>query len=117
MPARDLWRMSENREPHTTPRSIADVTPHAWSAGHSGPAEGPDLQPRAEGEKPWRYPLPDAVEPRAVIPPPREVGGKRRRIESHGRRPDLRVINGEGDGTGRTKSGRLRPVPKENLGN
>jgi len=116
-PARDLWRAAENREPHTTPRSIANVTPHAWSAGHSGLADAPDVQPRAEGEKPWRYPLPDADEPRAAIPPQREVGGRRRRIESPGPRPDLRVINGEGNGTGRTRSGRLRPVPKENLGN
>ena len=116
-PARDLWRAGENREPHTTPRSIANVTPQAWSAGHSGLTDGPDVQPRAEGEQPWRYPLPDADEPRAAIPPQREVGGRRRRIESPGQRPDLRVINGEGNGTGRTRSGRLRPVPKENLGN
>jgi len=112
-PARDLWRTGETREPHTTPRSIANVTPHAWGAGHTGLAPGPDSQPPADGERPWRYPLPDA-EPRAAIPSQREVGGKRRRITSHRQRPDLRLINGEGDGTGRTRSGRLRPVPKEN---
>lgn len=116
-PARDLWRTGDIREPHTTPRSIANVTPHAWSPGHSGLVDAPDPEPSAEHERPWRYPLPDADGPRAAIPPRREVGGKRRRIEGHGR-PDLRVIKGEGDGTGsRTKSGRLRPVPKENLGN
>jgi len=65
---------------------------------------------------------PDPAAARTVPPQPpatgrREVGAKRRRLEGYRQRPDLRVINGEGNGTGRSRSGRLRPVPKENLGN
>jgi len=46
-----------------------------------------------------------------VVPPqPREVGGRRRRLEGLRQRPDLRVINGEGADGRRTRSGRLRPV-------
>ena len=48
--------------------------------------------------------------------PPREVGAKRRRIEAYRQRPDLRVINGEGTGSNRTRSGRLRAVPRETTG-
>jgi hypothetical protein len=48
--------------------------------------------------------------------PQREVGTKRRRLEAYRQRPDLRVINGEGTGTGRTRSGRLRAVPRETTG-
>jgi hypothetical protein len=48
--------------------------------------------------------------------PPREVGAKRRRIEPYRQRPDLRVINGEGTGSNRTRSGRLRAVPREPTG-
>jgi hypothetical protein len=48
--------------------------------------------------------------------PAREVGARRRRLEAYWQRPDLRVINGEGTGSERTGSGRLRPVPRENLG-
>ncbi|MCU7725057.1 glycosyltransferase family 2 protein [Actinoplanes sp. KI2] len=116
----NLWRAGENRLPNTTsgptPHTIANVTPHAWGAGHSGLADGPDVQP-SSADKPWRYPVPDAEGSRAAIPPQREVGAKRRRIESRRERPDLRVINGGGDGTGSTRSGFLRPVPRENLGN
>jgi len=45
--------------------------------------------------------------------PEREVGARRRRLEAYRQRPDLRVINGEGT-TGRSRSGRLRAVPREN---
>jgi hypothetical protein len=48
--------------------------------------------------------------------PRREVGAKRRRIEPYRPRPDLRVINGEGTGSGGTRSGRLRAVPRETTG-
>ncbi len=54
---------------------------------------------------------PDPAAARVVPPqPPREVGGRRRRLEGVRERPDLRVINGEGAGGRRTRSGRLRPV-------
>jgi hypothetical protein len=43
--------------------------------------------------------------------PPREVGTRRRHLEGYRQRPDLRVINGEGTGSGRSRSGRLRAVP------
>jgi hypothetical protein len=42
---------------------------------------------------------------------PREVGARRRHLEGYRQRPDLRVINGEGGGSGRSRSGRLRAVP------
>ena len=48
--------------------------------------------------------------------PTHEVGSKRRRLDAYRQRPDLRVINGEGTNPGRTRSGRLRAVPRENLG-
>ena len=41
---------------------------------------------------------------------------KRRRLEGYRERPDLRVINGEGTGSSRTRSGRLRAVPRETTG-
>jgi hypothetical protein len=46
-----------------------------------------------------------------VAEPPREVGARRRHLEGYRQRPDLRVINGEGAGSGRSRSGRLRAVP------
>ena len=52
----------------------------------------------------------------AIPPARREVGTRRRRLTGYPRRPELRVINGEGDGTDQPRSGRLRPVPPENLG-
>ncbi|MFC7278024.1 glycosyltransferase [Paractinoplanes rhizophilus] len=186
-PSRDLWLAGENPVPHTSPRSIANVTPHAWRTGYPGRAAGPDAKPRwAEDVRPdsaaspWDSPAsslgsapsldpasgsdsaseadpasridpatpgfdpasgwnprspgfdpasggnsaapcfdpaaPGLFPPRPPAAPRREVGTKRRRIEGLRQRPDLRVINGEGNGSGRTRSGRLRPVPKENLG-
>jgi Glycosyl transferase family 2 len=50
------------------------------------------------------------------IEPRREVGMKRRRLEAYRDRPDLRVINGGGTGSSRTRSGRLRSVPRETTG-
>ncbi|WP_433366236.1 glycosyltransferase family 2 protein [Actinoplanes sp. CA-142083] len=126
-PSRDLWQAGDNPVPHTSPRSIANVTPHAWRTGYPGRVTGPDAKPRsAEDARPdsaassFVPPSAPAAESRSVpLQPPaarREVGTKRRRIEGLRQRPDLRVINGEGTGGGRTRSGRLRPVPKENLG-
>ncbi|WP_040433232.1 hypothetical protein, partial [Paractinoplanes globisporus] len=80
-----------------------------------GRGGGGDSKPRSGEDG-----RPDWADSRGIPPQPsgrREVGTKRRRIEGFRQRPDLRVINGEGNGTGRTRSGRLRPVPRENLGN
>jgi hypothetical protein len=71
-----------------------DPTPGEMAGGRTG--EGRDETPGAEV--------------------PREVGAKRRRIEAYRQRPDLRVINGEGTGSNRTRSGRLRSVPRETTG-
>jgi hypothetical protein len=112
-PPRDLWLAGENPQPHTSPRSIANVTPHAWRGGYPG-AIGPDAKPRSGEDA-----RPDSAQARSIPPQPpapREVGARRRRLEGYRQRPDLRVINGEGNGTERTRSGRLRPVPRENLG-
>ncbi|MFF5294549.1 glycosyltransferase, partial [Paractinoplanes globisporus] len=35
-PARDLWQAGENPISHTSPRSIANLTPHAWRSGYPG---------------------------------------------------------------------------------
>lgn len=43
-----------------------------------------------------------------------EVGAARRHLESYCQRPDLRVINGEGQGNGRSRGPRLRSVPRDN---
>jgi hypothetical protein len=45
----------------------------------------------------------------------REVGTRRRHLEGYRQRPDLRVINGEGSGDGRSRSGRLRAVPPREI--
>jgi Glycosyl transferase family 2 len=45
----------------------------------------------------------------------REVGTRRRHLEDYRPRPDLRVINGEGAGGGRSRSGRLRAVPPREI--
>ncbi|WP_433295355.1 glycosyltransferase [Actinoplanes sp. CA-030573] len=106
-PARDLWRAGDNPIAHQSPRPIANGTPDPLHLGHTGRTTGPDTKPRsAEDGRP---------DPSAPPQPPaqREVGTKRRRIEGLRQRPDLRVINGEGTGGGRTRSGRLRPVPRE----
>jgi hypothetical protein len=53
----------------------------------------------------------DEPEVRGLPPQPaREVGVNRRRLDGLRQRPDLRLINGEGNGNRRTGSGRLRPV-------
>jgi hypothetical protein len=45
----------------------------------------------------------------------REVGTRRRHLEGYRQRPDLRVINGDGTGTGQSRSGRLRAVPPREI--
>lgn len=113
-PVRDLWRAGDNPLPHTSPRPLANPASPTWRTGYPGRATGPDAKPRTAEDK-----RPDPAQAR-LIPPqppaPREVGLRRRRLESYRQRPDLKVINGEGTGGGRTRSGRLRPVPRENLG-
>jgi hypothetical protein len=42
----------------------------------------------------------------------REIGDGRRRMQGQ---PDLRVINGEGDGDGSSRTGKLRAVPPADL--
>ncbi|HEY0533443.1 MAG TPA: glycosyltransferase [Actinoplanes sp.] len=53
----------------------------------------------------------DARETEQAAEPRREVGARRRHLEGYRQRPELRVINGEGAGGGRSRSGRLRAVP------
>jgi hypothetical protein len=108
-PGRDLWRAGENPQPHTSTRPTGNGKAHSWRSGYPERPAGPDLKPRTADDHRL-----DPVKTRQIPPQPREVGAKRRRLEVPGRRPDLRVINGEGTGGPRTRSGRLRPVPREN---
>ncbi len=97
------------------PRSGANTRPPAWPSGHSPAA---DPQPRsAEHPRPGPFLLPPALPIiSGSMPPRREVGSRRRRLETYRQpRPDLRVINGEGSGT-RSRSGRLRSVPRQHPG-
>jgi hypothetical protein len=111
-PVRELRRDGENRGPHAPARPADNAEPPAWRAGHRQRAGRTDGKPRSAED--YR---PDPASARLAPPQShREVGGKRRRLESFRQRPDLRVINGEGAGTRRTRSGRLRPVHRENPG-
>ena len=107
-PRRDLWRSADNPVAHTSPRPNQNARPPSWGAGHLKPA-GSDAKPRSAEDQ-----RPDPAAARTVPPQPvtgrREVGAKRRRLDGYRQKPDLRLINGEGKGSGRTTSGRLRPV-------
>ncbi|GIF17683.1 hypothetical protein Ate02nite_04130 [Paractinoplanes tereljensis] len=117
-PGRDLWRAGENPAPHTSTRPTGNGKPHSWRSsypGAAGPGPGSrtaDLKPRSAEDHRL-----DPAKARSLPPQPaanREVGAKRRRLETYRQRPDLRLINGQGTGGPRTRSGRLRPVPREN---
>ncbi|GIM94276.1 hypothetical protein Ato02nite_060690 [Paractinoplanes toevensis] len=120
-PGRDLWRAGENPAPHTSTRPTGNGK-HSWRSSYPGrPAPAgfgvgnrtADLKPRSAEDQ-----RPDPAKVRSMPPQPpagpREVGGKRRRLEGYRQRPDLRLINGQGTGGPRTRSGRLRPVPPQN---
>jgi glycosyl transferase family 2 len=85
--ASDVKPGGGQRNPDTRARRIAGAAGAANRAAGTG-------TPPAEGQ-------------------PREVGARRRRLESFRQRPDLHVINGEGTGN-RGPGGRLRAVPGEN---
>jgi hypothetical protein len=108
-PVHDLWRDGENRTPHLSARPTDNAKPRAWRPGHPDRTGGADAKPPAAETGP------DPAAARAVPPQShREVGAKRRRLDGFRQRPDLRLINGEGAGIRRTRSGRLRSVPREN---
>jgi hypothetical protein len=109
-PVRDLWRDGENQVPHLSARSSDNARPRPLRAGHGPREDGPDSTPRPAGDQ---RPDPAAA---SEAPPQSaaEIGIHRRHLEGYRQRPDLRLINGEGTGTHRTRSGRLRPVPREN---
>ena len=93
-PGSDLWLRAAN------------ATPPSWRAGHPEPLGGPDTQPRPAWAAGRPAGVPEQVTPR------REVGGRRRRIAGLRQQPDLRVINGEGDGQNTGRRARLRAVRK-----
>jgi glycosyl transferase family 2 len=105
--ARDLGADGTNPLPHLSARSSDNAKPRTWRAGHGPLADGADVQPRSAGEQ-----RPGAAA--KFVPPQtaREVGTHRRHLEGYRQRPDLRLINGEGTGVRRSRSGRLRPVPR-----
>jgi hypothetical protein len=110
-PVYDLWQRGENPVPHISMRPPALAKSQSWTGNPARPGLR-DVKPRSAEDN-----RPDPAAARVVPPqPPREVGGRRRHLEDYRQRPDLRVINGEGTDNGRTRSGRLRPVPRENLG-
>jgi hypothetical protein len=110
-PVYDLWQRGENPVPHISMRPPAAAKSQAWAGNPARPGLR-DVKPRSAEDN-----RPDPAAARVVPPQPtREVGGRRRHLEDYRQRPDLRVINGEGTGDGRTRSGRLRSVPRENLG-
>jgi hypothetical protein len=97
------------------PASTTSNRPPAWPSSYSPAA---DPQPRSgEPSHPGPFFVPSVVPVvSGSTPPRREVGSRRRRLETYRQpRPDLRVINGEGSGT-RGRSGRLRSVPRQNPG-
>ena len=143
-PPRDLWRADKSgpleRTPGHTPRGpFTDADPprrDPFRQGLQRGARADDWLPDPVGRKD-QVPDPREPEPDRIVPTRkpderrrdrqrtdgrqgdqsrREVGGHRRRLDEYRQRPDLRVINGEGVNPGRTRSGRVRAVPRENLG-
>ena len=93
-PGNDLWLRAAN-----------SATP-SWRAGHPEPLGGPDVQPRPT----WATGRPAGL-PEQNTPRP-DAAGRRRRAAGLRQQPDLRVINGEGDGKGTGRRARLRAVEK-----
>ena len=96
-----LWEAAKVWPAGLSGRESAVPNPREPDPGRAAAAGKRDEQRRVD---PWRD------------EPGREVGAKRRRLDAYRQRPDLRVINGEGTSPGRTPSGRLRVVPRKNLG-
>ena len=105
-PRRDLWQAEKS-------------SPLERAPGHQARRPAPDTKPlRHDPRPPYQPPDEQRGDQQRGDQQHRdelsgEVGGRRRRLDAYRQRPNLRVINGEGTSQGRTRSGRLRAVPRE----